>query len=300
MEKKITLGNKLKKSIPAYLFLLPLFTGILIFSYYPAFSGIYHSFFDWNGIGEKTFRGLANYKNLFHDSIFLNSIPVMLKLMIPKLIISIVVPFIMAELIFAIRSNKMQERYRILCLLPMVAPGVVGTLLWKFIYDPSSGLAVELCRLFGIVGQTQNIDWLGNPALTIGSIIFMGFPWIGGTSVLIYMSGLMNISGEVMEASQLDGCSTFGRIFRIDIPLMMGQIRYFVIIGIISALQDYSVQIILTGGGPGYTTYVPGYYLFKQAFSYGNMGYACAIGTLMFSVIFLLTLLSMRLMKSKD
>ncbi len=300
MEKKITLGNKLKKSIPAYLFLLPLFTGILIFSYYPAFSGIYHSFFDWNGIGEKTFRGLANYKNLFHDSIFLNSIPVMLKLMIPKLIISIVVPFIMAELIFAIRSNKMQERYRMLCLLPMVAPGVVGTLLWKFIYDPSSGLAVELCRLFGIVGQTQNIDWLGNPALTIGSIIFMGFPWIGGTSVLIYMSGLMNISGEVMEASQLDGCSTFGRIFRIDIPLMMGQIRYFVIIGIISALQDYSVQIILTGGGPGYTTYVPGYYLFKQAFSYGNMGYACAIGTLMFSVIFLLTLLSMRLMKSKD
>lgn len=300
MEKKITLGNKLKKSIPAYLFLLPLFTGILIFSYYPAFSGIYHSFFDWNGIGEKTFRGLANYKNLFHDSIFLNSIPVMLKLMIPKLIISIVVPFIMAELIFAIRSNKMQERYRMLCLLPMVAPGVVGTLLWKFIYDPSSGLAVELCRLFGIVGQTQNIDWLGNPALTIGSIIFMGFPWIGGTSVLIYMSGLMNISGEVMEASQLDGCSTFGRIFRIDIPLMMGQIRYFVIIGIISALQDYSVQIILTGGGPGYTTYVPGYYLFKQAFSYGNMGYACAIGTLMFSVIFLLTLCSMRLMKSKD
>ena len=300
MEKKITLGNKLKKSIPAYLFLLPLFAGILIFSYYPAFSGIYHSFFDWNGIGEKTFRGLANYKNLFHDSIFLNSIPVMLKLMIPKLIISIVVPFIMAELIFAIRSNKMQERYRMLCLLPMVAPGVVGTLLWKFIYDPSSGLAVELCRLFGIVGQTQNIDWLGNPALTIGSIIFMGFPWIGGTSVLIYMSGLMNISGEVMEASQLDGCSTFGRIFRIDIPLMMGQIRYFVIIGIISALQDYSVQIILTGGGPGYTTYVPGYYLFKQAFSYGNMGYACAIGTLMFSVLFLLTLCSMRLMKSKD
>ena len=300
MEKKITLGNKLKKSIPAYLFLSPLFAGILIFSYYPAFSGIYHSFFDWNGIGEKTFRGLANYKNLFHDSIFLNSIPVMLKLMIPKLIISIVVPFIMAELIFAIRSNKMQERYRMLCLLPMVAPGVVGTLLWKFIYDPSSGLAVELCRLFGIVGQTQNIDWLGNPALTIGSIIFMGFPWIGGTSVLIYMSGLMNISGEVMEASQLDGCSTFGRIFRIDIPLMMGQIRYFVIIGIISALQDYSVQIILTGGGPGYTTYVPGYYLFKQAFSYGNMGYACAIGTLMFSVIFLLTLCSMRLMKSKD
>lgn len=300
MEKKITLGMKLKKSIPAYLFLLPLFAGILTFSYYPAFSGIYHSFFDWNGLGEKTFIGIENYKNLFLDSIFVNSIPAMLKLMIPKLVISIVVPFIMAELIYAVRSRKMQAGYRMLCLLPMVAPGVVGTLLWKYIYDPSSGLAVEICRLLGIVEGTQNIDWLGNPELTIGSIIFMGFPWIGGTAVLIYMSGLLNISNEVMEASQLDGCNTLQRIFKVDLPLMMGQVRYFVIIGIINALQDYSVQIILTEGGPGYTTYVPGYYMFKQAFSYGNMGYACAIGTLMFVVIFLLTLLSMRLMKSEE
>lgn len=300
MTKKMTLGAKLKKSIPAYLFLLPLFAGILTFSYYPAISGIYHSFFNWNGIGEKTFIGIENYKSLFQDAIFINSIPAMLKLMIPKLIISVVVPFVMAELIFSVRSRKMQARYRMLCLLPMVAPGVVGTLLWKYIYDPSSGLAVEILRLFGVVGQTQNIDWLGNPDLTIGSIIFMGFPWIGGTAVLIYMSGLLNISSEVMEASQLDGCTTLKRIFKIDIPLMMGQVRYFVIIGIINALQDYSVQIILTDGGPGYTTYVPGYYMFKQAFSYGNMGYACAIGTLMFVVIFILTLLSMKFMKSEE
>lgn len=121
---------------------------------------------------------------MFQDPIFLNSIPAMIKLMFPKLIISIVVPLIMAELIFAVRSKKMQYWYRVLCLLPMVAPGVVGVLLWKYIYDPSSGLAVVLGRLFGFFEANQNVDWLGDPNLTIGSIIFMGFPWIGGTAVL--------------------------------------------------------------------------------------------------------------------
>mgnify|MGYP004705286725 CR=1 FL=1 len=298
--KKDSFLSRLKSSIPAYLFLLPLFLGITIFSYYAAFSGIFHSFFEWSNDGSTKFVGLQNYINLFQDPIFLHSIPAMLKLMLPKLAISIVVPLIMAELIFYVSSKKMQYWYRIICLLPMVAPSVVGTLVWKYIYDPASGLAVTLARVIGLVPSTANIDFLGDPALAIPSIIFMGFPWIGGTAVLIYMSGLMSISGEVREASLLDGCSTIRRIISIDLPLIMGQIRYFLIFGIISCLQDYSVQIILTNGGPGYTTYVPGYYMFKQAFTFGNMGYASAIGTILFVVIFLLTVLTMRFLKSKD
>jgi len=301
----VPLNNKnlllrLKQSRTGFLFILPLFLLISVFSYYPAVSGIYHSFFNWNMDGSLKFIGIDNFTRLFADPIFINSIPAMVKLMLPKLIISIVVPLVMAEMIFFVAFSKMQYWYRVLCLLPMVAPGVVGILIWKYIYDPSSGLAVSLGRLFGFFGMNQNIDWLGNPDLTIGSIIFMGFPWIGGTAVLIYMSGLMNIAGEIREAALLDGATVFKRIIKIDIPLLMGQIRYFVIFGIISALQDYSVQIILTGGGPGYTTYVPGYYMFKQAFTFGNMGYASAIGTILFVVIFTFTLLTMKLLRAKD
>lgn len=292
--------KRLKASRQAYLFLLPLFAGLLIFSYYPAFSGIYHSFFDWSTDGTKNFIGIQNFTELFRDPIFINSIPAMFKLMIPRLIIGIVAPLVMAELIYYVQSARLQYVFRVVCLLPMVAPGVVGTLLWRYIYDPSEGLAVTLVRLFGIVDQNVNIDWLGNPDLTIPSIIFMGFPWIGGTSVLIYLSGLMGIASEVKEASVLDGCGTFKRIMKIDLPLIMGQIRYFFIFGIIGGLQDYGVQLILTQGGPGYTTYVPGYYMFKSAFSYGRMGYASAIGTLLFIFIMILTVLSFRLLKNKD
>ena len=110
----------------------------------------------------------------------------------------------------------------------------------------------------------------------------------------------MNIPNEVREAAILDGAGTLQRIFTIDLPLIKGQIRYFIVFGIIGGLQDYSVQIILTQGGPGYTTYVPGYYMFKQAFTSGNMGYACAIGTLLFVLIATLTLITFKSLKTSD
>lgn len=298
--KKSNILQQIWKHRLSYLFLAPLFAGLIIFSYYPPISGIFHSFFDWNGVGEATFVGLDNYKRLFSDSIFIHSIPTMFKIMIPRLLIGILVPLIMAELIFSVRNKRLQSMYRIAILLPIVAPGVVGLLIWQNVFEPASGLLTEIVRLFGGVAPNGIINWLGDPDLVIFSIIFMGFPWIGGTSVLIYTSGLMNISGEVLEASRLDGASTMQRIFRIDLPLLAGQIRYFFIFGIISGLQDYGTQIVLTSGGPGYATYVPGYYMYIQAFSAGNMGYACSIGTTIFAAILIFTVMGFRLMRNQD
>jgi raffinose/stachyose/melibiose transport system permease protein len=298
MKSARNLYGELWKGRKAYLFLSPLFIGLLIFCYYPPFSGIYHSFFDWDSVGKSEFIGWGNYRELFQDEIFLNSIPTAFIILIPRLIIAIIVPLIMAELIFSVTKKKMQSIYRILILLPIVAPGVVGLLIWKFIYDPTSGMAIGLMKLLGIADQATVINWLGDPGLVIFSVIFMGFPWIGGTSVLIYMAGLMNISTEVIESAQLDGAGMWRRIWSIDIPHVMGQIRFFLIFGIISGLQDFGIQIVLTNGGPGYSTYVPGYYMYVEAFTAGRMGYASTIGTVMFAAIFVLSLVAFRMMKS--
>lgn len=289
---KKTKSLQFQNNVRGYLFILPMVIPLLIFSYYPPINGIYRSFFDWNQFGDAAFVGFGNYIELFKDKVFLNSIPTMFYLAIPSLIIGITVPLIVAEMIFSLKSLKAKFVYRVCILLPMVAPGVVSTMLWKFIYDPAYGLMTEICRTLGIVEQGGTINWLGDPNLVIPSIIFMGFPWIGGTSVLIYMSGLMGISTEVIEASLLDGCSTFKRILKIDLPSLMGQVRYFLITGVIGALQNYGTQLILTKGGPGYTTYVPGYYMYMQAFSAQRMGYACAIGATLFVFIFALTLIN--------
>ncbi|MGN1098964.1 MAG: carbohydrate ABC transporter permease, partial [Christensenellales bacterium] len=135
----------------------------------------------------------------------------------------------------------------------------------------------------------DSINWLHDPNIIIFSIILIGFPWIGGTSTLIYASGLMNISNQVIEASKLDGASTFRRIVSIDLPLLSGQIRYFLIFGIIGGFQDYGTQFTLTNGGPGYSTYVPGWYMYKLAFTDDRMGYASAISAVLFLAILIVT-----------
>ncbi len=300
-KRKITeLGKEIWRRKLAYLFIAPLIIGLLIFSYYPPVYGLVLSFFEKHSVGETTFVGFLNYKNLFKDTVFLNSIPTMFFIMIPRLIIGIVVPLIMAELIFGVRSLRLQGVYRVLVLVPIVAPGVVGTLIWRNIFDPTNGLLTSVLRLLGVMDQSQVIDWLGNPDWVIPSIIFMGFPWVGGTSVLIYMSGLMGISAEVLEAAKLDGASVLYRIWKIDLPLLIGQIRYFLIFGLIGGFQDYGTQMVLTNGGPGYATYVPGYYMYQQAFMHDNMGYASAVGSVMFVVILVVSVFAFKFVNSKN
>lgn len=296
--RKHSLWQRMWRARVAYLFVLPLMLGLAVFSYYPAFSGIIHSFFDWDSVGRATFIGLDNYAELLHDEVYLQSFLTMLKIQLPKLLISLVVPLVMAELIFNLASHRAQYWYRILILFPIVTPGVVGTLIWKNIYDPNNGLMTSLLRSLQILGENQVIDWLGDPSWVIFSVIFMGFPWIGGTAVLIYMSGLMNIPTEVIESSRIDGCSALRRIRVIDLPTILGQVRYFLIMGIIGALQDYSLQLMLTNGGPGYSTTVPGYYMYLEAFTANRMGYACTIGTSLFLIIFVITVFTYKYIRT--
>ncbi len=299
-QKIVQLGKEIWRRKLAYLFIAPLIIGLLIFSYYPPVYGLVLSFFEKHSVGETKFIGLLNYQNLFKDSVFLDSIPTMFYIMLPRLIIGIVVPLIMAELIFGVRSLRLQGVYRVLVLVPIVAPGVVGTLIWRNIFDPTNGLLTTVLRLLGVMKETQVIDWLGNPDWVIPAIIFMGFPWVGGTSVLIYMSGLMGISSEVLEAAKLDGASVLYRIWKIDLPLLIGQIRYFLIFGLIGGFQDYGTQMVLTNGGPGYATYVPGYYMYQQAFMHDNMGYASAVGSVMFVVILVVSVFAFKFVNSKN
>ncbi|MBQ7163892.1 MAG: sugar ABC transporter permease [Clostridia bacterium] len=286
------IGRKLYESKKAYLFLLPLFFFLLTFSYYPAISGVYHSFFDWKDTGESRFTGIENYREFLSDTeVFWPSCLTMLKLLVPKLIINIFVPLIVAEMIFNLRSERAKSSYRLWILIPIVAPGVVTTMLWNYIYDPNFGLLTALYKLVG----GQPVDWLNNTDTVIPAIIFMGFPWIGGTNVLIYISGLNALSPEVRESARLDGAGTFSIIWNIDLPQIFGQMRFFLINGLITGMQDYSVQFLLTGGGPGYYTMVPGYFMYQAAFTSGRMGYASAIGTFLFVLIMGLTVLSFRL-----
>ncbi|MFA7235545.1 MAG: sugar ABC transporter permease [Phycisphaeraceae bacterium] len=141
--------------------------------------------------------------------------------------------------------------------------------------------------------------WLGNQSLVIPSIIFWGFPWVGVVGVLIYLSGLQQISQDVYEAAELDGVSPLGKAFRIELPLIMTQVRINLIFMTIGTLTSYEFYLILLGpsGGPGNVGVVPGLYMYSKAFTDGKFGYACALGMIMFFMILLLTIIYQRYVK---
>lgn len=294
--KKKSIFQQMKKNKLAYLFILPLMLGTLAFSYYPAISGIVTSFFDWDGTGAREFIGIGNYIELFNDEIFLNSIWTMVVLLVPRLFIGVFMPLLFAELIFNTKNKKLQSFYRVAVLIPMIAPGVVGMLIWQNIFEPSTGLYAQLLQFLGILQPGEVVDFLNDPKWVISTVIILGFPWTNGTSILIYISGLNAISEEVIEASKLDNCSTWKRIRKIDLPLLLGQVRYFFIFGLIGLLQDYGIQIVLTNGGPGYSTYVPGWYMYRLAFTSGRYGYASAVGIFLFVLIFIISLIAFKIM----
>ena len=132
------------------------------------------------------------------------------------------------------------------------------------------------------------------------AVAFVGFPWVGGFEVLIYYAGLSSIPESVTEAALLEGCTGVQKFFRIDIPMVMSQLKLILILTIIAGVQSFEGLFILTKGGPGFKTMVPGLWMYFNAFSFQRMGYACAIGVCLFFIILGLTVLNMRYFKSTE
>ena len=141
--------------------------------------------------------------------------------------------------------------------------------------------------------------WIGDGQLILPAVIIWGFPWIGTVGILIYLAGLANISQEVYEAAELDGVGFWGKIFKIEVPLMMTQIRINLIFLTIATLGEFGFFLILLGpsGGPDNAGLTPGLYMYQQAFINSKMGYACALGLILSVIILYITLIYQKHMK---
>ena len=146
----------------------------------------------------------------------------------------------------------------------------------------------------GVIGaiELKHREWLGTTGLALYSIMMMGFPWVGTISMLIFYAGLQAIPNSVLESAKLDGASGLGRFFRIDFPLILGQFKLLLILGIIGGIQNFQNVLILTNGGQG--TEMPGLRMFKEAFSYSKLGYGTTIGAVMFLVILGVTYINIK------
>ncbi len=304
--------SKMKKTIREYggvLFILPALVLLCVFCLYPTIMAFVNAFTDWDGGPTADFVGFQNFANVLSDRLFWKALLNSVILTVVGMVIGNTASIILAEFMYNLKSRLMPG-YRFLFVLPAMIPGIVVMLLWqKLIFSGSSAsLANTIISWFGL----DPIQWFSSKStLTVFITIFLyGFPWMGGTSFLIYLAGLNSIDKSIIEASKLDGLRFWGRVFKIDLPLIAGQLKYFLVMGFIGGLQNYSMQYAITSGAPGEVidsmqsgTMVPGYYIFRLITGSSKpaaYGYACAMGVVMFLIIMVITVVNNKLIKSKE
>lgn len=296
MSSTRTPRRRTKQVLWPYAFLLPTFVMAGVFLYYPAVSALYYSLTNWNGFNAPQFVGLSNYQTVVTSPGFWQGVGHLGLLTVAALLVSLSFPLVIAKLILMVRSAKVRSWFRVVFVIPMIIPGIVTILVWQYIFDPNVGLLNILLHGVGLNALTNT--WLGNPNIALYCLMFIGFPWVSGFSFLVYLSGLQNVDQEIRDAALVDGASQWKAFWKIDLPLILGQIKLVGILTVIGTLQSFVMILILTAGGPANATMVPGLDMYQQAFSYSQFGVGMAIGTLIFGASLVLTVINMKYIRS--
>jgi len=233
---------------------------------------------------------------MINDHALRSSVPNVLFLTFFAVGVALTIPLIAAEVVFNLKNERSRYFYRVLFTIPMVVPWMVTLMVWRFIYDPQAGILNQILTGMGLKKFTG--VWLGDPKIVLWCLAFIAFPWVAGFNFLIYMAGLENISTEIYDSALIDGATGFIRFLKIDIPLIMGQIKLIFIMTIITQIQAFQNVLVLTKGGPGYSSMVPGYVMYRSAFMYTRMGYASAIGVAIAIFLLGLTIINMKFIKT--
>ena len=281
-----------------YFFLVPIFLVLGTFKYIPFFNAVKMSFYDWNGANVKEFVGFDNFVRLFQDDTFYASLKNIGIFTLSGVLIQLTVPLLAAALVFHVKQTRLQNLLKVWFVIPLVIPSIVIFLTWQWIFAGEYGVLNQLLEQLGLESWTH--AWLGESKTAIWSIVFVNFPWIGGITFLLYLAGLMSIPSELFEVAKLDGMNAWQRFIRLELPLVRSQVKLVMVLTIINQIQSFENVLVLTNGGPGDKTITPALYLYTKGFSYSEMGYASAIGLVLFVILLLLTLINNKFVKNTD
>lgn len=290
---------RLRAAAGCYAIVLPSFVLLLTFIYLPVVWAFGKSLYEFEIGGETRFVGLDNYvEYLGSDPTAWPSMLNMVLLTAFLVVVKLTCPLVVAKLIHSLPFERTRYFYRTAFLFPIVVPGIAVQLLWAQMIYADHGLLNETLELIGRLHWSHS--WLSDARTALVAVMFVGFPFVGGFEVLIFYAGLSAIPESVNEAAALEGCTGLRKFIHLDIPLIANQLKLILILTVIGGFQSFEWLFVLTRGGPGFTTMVPGLWMYFNAFSFQRMGYACAIGVLLFVAILGVTLLNVRYFRSAE
>ncbi len=283
-------------TVKPYLYLLPSFLLLVIFYYYAVVYAFQLSLTDTILGLQSSFVGLKNYIRLFEDPIFKRSISNLVILAVASLVKGITFPLLAAELLYFVRHKWSQDLAKRVFIFPLVVPGMVITMIWYNMLDPSIGLVNQILGKIGL--ESWQHSWFFDEKTAIWSVLVIGFPWIAGMNFLIFHNALNDLDEGVREAAEIDGCTSLGLVRYIHLPALVPYVGTVATLSVIGSLQDYGSILVTTNGGPGYATYVPALIMYNNMT--GEIGYAASAGVFCFALILVVTSVIRALTKMAD
>ncbi|WP_261306359.1 carbohydrate ABC transporter permease [Paenibacillus andongensis] len=269
-----------------FIFALPWIVGLLLFHAFPLVMSAYYSLTTYSILEPGEFVGFHNYAILFQDRVFWISMYNTLYYTVIFVPLSMAVGVGLALLLnLKIRG---QGIYRTLFFIPSLVPPVATTIIWLWLLNPQFGLVNYWLDRLGIEGP----PWIGSEAWSKPSLILMSL-WGTGQAVVIYLAGLQDIPQDYYDAANVDGASAWQRTKTITLPLLTPVIFFNLIMGTISALQNFVLPYTLTNGQgtPANSMMFYVMYLYTNGFGYLKMGYASAMAWILFLIVVILTAL---------
>jgi raffinose/stachyose/melibiose transport system permease protein len=266
---------------------LAIFTVVLVV---PFVNGFYYTFTDWDGFGITKFVGFSNYSESFADPKFWTTLRFTGLFVVVSLILVNVVAFGLALIV----TSKLRSRnfLRTLFFVPNLIGGVVLGVIWQFIFNSA---LVSLANKYD--WELFKQSWLQDTNKAFWALIIVTVWQSSGYMMIVYITGLVSIENDVLEASQIDGASPLRTLFSIKIPLMAQAFTIALFLTLRGGFMAYDVNIALTGGGPFRTTELISLHIFQDAFGEGNFGTGQSKAVIMFIVVALAALVQVTVSK---
>lgn len=278
------------------LFLLPALAIFLLYMLIPIPLSAYYSLFDWNGITDKIFIGLDNWRELFSDSIFLASVLNNFKLVLLSILTQIPIALLLA--LFIYRKSRINNFLRTVYFLPQLLSSVAISVLWRYLYDPIFGLINGVLQNLGIIDRA--IDFLGSESLALYSVaVAISWRYIPFYMIL-FIAAVNGIPNELYEAARVDGASKFKTFFYISLPMLKTTIINAIVLVLVGSLKYFDIIFVLTEGGPNHASELMATYMYKMSFTRLRMGYGSTVAFALFVIAFFLSLLFLSLTRNRS
>lgn len=296
-------GKRLKKrrNVSPYLFILPFFLIYGIFNLFPAIFSFFISFTKWDGVNAMQFVGIENYIRLFTgDPLFWKSLYNTILMMLMGMPLQIITGLLLAVLLKEI-GNKARNVFQVVNFLPYLTIPVAIGLLFQILFDWQYGtvnLALQSASLID-----SPINWLGSVAGARFVVVLLAYWKYFGYMMVIFLAGLSTIPEDIYEAARIDGAKWKDQFFRITLPMLKPIISFVLITSIMGSLQFFDEpKLLFSGlssqplGGPDRSVLTVVMHFYDTAFERFNYGYGSAIAYGLFVIIFILTVVSMKVL----